>query len=156
MEERNYRNSIKHLKTLPLFWLWMPVVYSLVLAIGYAVLDNILPNDLGSVYAGVAFLMLYTLVITPTMSILYCKKLRKMGWTKYLCCIYNAFMIGIYIVLGVLIGIIETYPLTLLDVVESLTTFPCLSVFIPALICGLVTLIVYDVKRRKTDAGSLS
>ena len=156
MEERNYRKSIKHLKTLPLFWLWMPVVYSLVLAIGYAVLDNILPNDLGSVYAGVAFLMLYTLVITPTMSILYCKKLRKMGWTKYLCCIYNAFMIGIYLVLGVLIGIIENRPLTLLDVVKSLTTFPCLSVLIPALICGLVTLIVYDVKRRKTEDGSLS
>ena len=156
MEERNYRKSIKHLKTLPLFWLWMPVVYSLVLAIGYAVLDNILPNDLGSVYAGVALLMLYTLVITPTMSILYCKKLRKMGWTKYLCCIYNAFMIGIYLVLGMLIGIIENRPLTLLDVVKSLTTFPCLSVFIPALICGLLTLLRYDEKNRKTKDNSPS
>ena len=156
MEERNYRKSIKHLKTLPLYWLWMPIIHFLLLFLCYCAVGISLPDDLGSVKALLLLHIIYTFAISPIMSILYCKKLRKMGWTKYLCCIYNAFMIGIYLVLGMLIGIIENRPLTLLDVVKSLTTFPCLSVFIPALICGLVTLIVYDVKRRKTEDGSLS
>ena len=161
MEERNYRKSIKHLKKLPLFWLWMPIIHFLLLFLCYCAVGISLPDDLGSVKALLLLHIIYTFAISPIMSILYCKKIREMGWTKYLCCIYNAVMMGTYFTMYLVFrnidkGFIETLSKLIETIVLSVKELPYYSVFIPALICGLVTLIVYDVKRRKTDAGSLS
>ena len=158
MEERNYRKSIKHLKTLPLFWLWMPIIYCLLLSFGYIALDIILPDEMGSAVVGLIFVTFYATVVAPLMSISYCKRIRNMGWTKYLCCIYNAIMMGSYFTIYWIpthyFGreLAEIIFWTMVSMVSSVSLF----VLLPALICGLITLIVYDVKRRKTDAGSLS
>ena len=159
MEERNYRNSIKHLKKLPLYWLWMPIIYCLVLASGLISLETCLPDDLGVAGLGLILILFYALVLAPIMSFFYCKKLREMSWTKYLCCIYNAVMIGMYFAVFLIVTR-NYYNIGLISIINLLVEvtyeFSFLIVFIPALICGLITLIVYDVKKRKTEDNSLS
>ena len=161
MEERNYRKSIKHLKTLPLFWLWMPIIHFLLLFLCYCAVGISLPDDLGSVKALLLLHIIYTFAISPIMSILYCKKIREMGWTKYLCCIYNAVMMGTYFTMYLVFrnidkGFIETLSKLIETIVLSVKELPYYSVFIPALICGLITLITYDKKNRKTKDNSPS
>ena len=161
MEERNYRKSIKHLKTLPLYWLWMPIIHFLLLFLCYCAVGISLPDDLGSVKALLLLHIIYTFAISPIMSILYCKKIREMGWTKYLCCIYNAVMMGTYFTMYLVFrnidkGFIETLSKLIETIVLSVKELPYYSVFIPALICGLITLITYDKKNRKTEDNSLS
>ena len=162
MKGRNYRKGLKPLKKLPLFWLWMPVVYCLLLLSCYLAFGYSLPNDLGSIVALLHFHYFYTFIVAPIMSILYCRIIGNMGWIKYLCCIYNAVIMGSYFTIYLVFrniskGYIETLSELIETIVLSVKEMPYFSVFIPALICGLITLIVYDVtkivygaKKRKT------
>ena len=84
-----------------------------------------------------------------------------MGWTKYLCCIYNAVMMGTYFTMYLVFrnidkGFIETLSKLIETIVLSVKELPYYSVFIPALICGLITLITYDKKNRKAEENFLS
>lgn len=133
------------MKTPKLFWLWKPIVNCLLLTLGYFVVQLLLSSfagDWGALGFVLKFLALYSIIIAPLMSIVYCRKIRTMGWTKYLCCLYNAIMIGMYVVI-----IYSPTKVSILEYLITLITFiPWNSVFLPSLLCGLVTLIVYDVK----------
>lgn len=161
MEERNYRKSIKHLKKLPLYWLWMPIVYCLLLSFGCIAIINILPKGLESVFVFLVFLAFYTLALIPVMSISYCKRICKMRWKKYLCCIYNAFVTGLCIAPCLVVeminkGQIETTSYLFEIIIEYIRSPFFLCSFILALICGLLTLLRYDEKNRKTKDNSPS
>ena len=134
-----------------LAWLWLPIVNSLLLILGFWGYWNTATDDGGAIYGLILLNVFYALVAVPTMSIFYCKNIREMGWAKYLCCIYNAVAIGIHK------QIYEWDAESLTEIFENSSQLSyVISVFIPALICGLITLIVYDVKKRKTEDNSLS
>ena len=134
----------------------MPIVHCIILMLGFAALYAPFMDNLWYLPFGIIFIAVYALVLSPIMSISYCKNLCDMGWKKYLCCIYNAIMTGMYISIGAVLGILETTRcLTLKLILLSLFAFPSFTVFISALLCGLITLRVYDVKKRKTEDGSL-
>ena len=149
----------------------MPIINWLLLSFGLPVVDYISGNDWGAIGLFLAFFGFCSLVAAPVMSILYCRRIRTLGWPKYLCCIYNAVAMGLYSMAycidkyvggGDYLGSSEIESVTEIfkATINPLTFLP---VFIPALICGLITLIVYDVtkivygaKKRKTEDGSLS
>ena len=147
-------------KKLYLYWLWMPIIHCLLLSVNLIFLVVTMPDDWGMVYLGLLVELLYALMLGPVMSILYCKRIHTMRWTKYICCIYNAYMTGMYF--AVFLIVTKNYYNRglkfIIDLIVEVTNeFPFLSAFIPALICGLITLIVYDVtkivygaKKRKT------
>ena len=134
-----------------LAWLWLPIVNSLLLILGFWGYWNTAPDNGGAIYGLILLIVFYVLVAVPTMSIFYCKNIREMGWAKYLCCIYNAVAIGIHK------QIYEWDAESLTEIFEnSLQLSYVISMFISALICGLITLIDYDVTKRKTEDNSLS
>ena len=125
-----------------MYWLWMPIVHLVLLVLGYFIVDILLEpfgNDLGNIVFAVAFLAFYVLVAVPRMSILYSKKIRTIGWKKYLCVIYNALVMGMYMPICYM-------PLSLKNFAYALISFPSLIVSVSALLCGIITLIV---KREK-------
>ena len=157
MEERNYRKGLKPLKKLPLFWLWMPIIHCLMLSLGVIVLET--KGDPSDIMLGLIFVLFYAFVAAPITSIWYCKRIHTMGWTKYICCIYNAVMTGMYF--AVFLIVTKNYYNRglkfILDLLIRVTDeFSFLSVFIPALICGLITLITYDKKNLKAEDTSLN
>ena len=148
-------------KKLHLYWLWMPVVYLILLTLGFFIFFvPFIDKGTNWKYLGVGVISvsIYALVLSPIMSISYCKNIRNMGWKKYLCCIYNAIMMGGYSTVYWITKLhldrelIEIIFLTVSSIVSSLSLF----VSIPALICGLITLITYDKKNRKAEDNSLS
>ena len=125
------------------FWLWVPIVYCLLLSLGYLAVNVLMSShkgNLGSVIYALLFVLFYGLVVVPIMSILYCKKIRTLSWKKYLCCLYNAIMTGMYFTICML-------PMGLKSVMYSVLSIPWLSVFFSSLFCGVITLIVYDLKK---------
>ena len=148
-------------KKLYLYWLWMPIVYLILLTLGFFIFFVPFIGKSANweyLWVGFIFVSIYALVLSPIMSISYCKNIRDMGWKKYLCCLYNAFMMGSYFTIYWIPThyfdreLVEIIFLTVASIVSSLSLF----VSIPALLCGLATLIVYDVKKRKTEDNSLS
>ena len=145
-------------KKLHLYWLWMPIVHCIILMLGFAALYAPFMDNLWYLPFGIIFIAVYALVLSPIMSISYCKNIRDMGWKKYLCCIYNAIMMGGYSTVYWIPThhfdreLVEIIFLTVASIVSSLSLF----VSIPALICGLITLITYDKKNRKAEDTSLN
>lgn len=137
-------------KTPKLFWLWKPIVNCLLLTLGYFVVQLLLRpfrGEWGALGFVLIFLALYSIIIAPLMSIVYCKRICAMGWTKYLCCIYNSIMIGMYYTVCLVPSNLEHIQ----HIMTSVLSIPWLSVFFSSLICGLITLIVHDVKRNNVS-----
>ena len=137
-----WRKDSRNKKTLNMYWLWMPIVHLVLLVLGYFIVDILMEpfgNDLGIIVFAVAFLVFYVLVAVPLMSILYSKKIRTIGWKKYLCVIYNALVMGMYMPICYM-------PLSLKSFAYALISFPSLIVSVSALLCGIITLIVNDVR----------
>lgn len=149
-------------KKINLYWLWMPVVHCVILILGYSICYfyvGSLGGDLANILYDLLFVMLYSLVVAPLMAVFYCMKLHRMGlgWTKYLCCAYNSVMMGLYFVVGMIL--FTNCPINLKYVWFTLISFPGLSVIISGLMCGVVTLVICDVKsalssrnNRKSDS----
>ena len=145
-----------------LYCLCMPIINWLLLSFGLPVVDYISGNDWGAIGLFLAFFGFCSLVAAPVMSILYCRRIRTLGWPKYLCCIDNAVAMGLYsraycrdkyVGGGDYLGSSNIESLT--EMFENSIAPPIfLPVFIPALICGLATF--YDVTKRKTEDASLS
>jgi len=133
-----------------LYWLWMPVIHCVILVLGHFFIFFLLmdPNnhDWGGIVQNALVIVFYALVVTPLLAVLYCKKINGMGWgwTKYLCCLYNSLMMGMYFV--VITIPFNNLPINLNYLMTVLISVPGLSIIIPSLICGIVTLVIYDVK----------
>lgn len=128
-------------------WLWLPIVYCLLLLSGYwiaLVLLSPYKGDWGLLIYTLLFLLIYGLVAAPIMSIIYCRRIRTMGWKKYLCCVYNAIITAMYFT-------ICTFPIDFKGVIYSVLSIPWLSVFFSSLLCGVITLIVYDLKKDSVE-----
>ena len=142
-------------KTPKLFWLWMPIVNCMLLVLGYSVFYILMDpyrRELGAVVFALLFILFYAVIVVPLMSVFYCKKICKMGRAKYLCCLYNAVMMGMYITLCLL----PFNSFNLRFIMNSVLSIPWLSVFISSLICAMITLIVYEVKayhRKRNNAS---
>ena len=136
-----------------LYWLWMPIIHWILLTLGFQVFYIPLMEDLGYLPFAIIFVLIYAFVVSPIISISYCKRIRDLGWVKYICCVYNALIIGTY---GAVFFITSKDNTVFESIIHSLRFFPCFAVAISSLICGLTTLIVYDVKKRKTEDNSLS
>ncbi len=124
-------------------WLWLPIVYCLLLLSGYwiaLVLLSPYKGDWGLLIYTLLFLLIYGFVAAPIMSIIYCRKIHTMGWKKYLCCVYNAFMMSLYYIICML-------PSNFIKVFHSMLSIPWLSLFFPSLLCGMITLVICDLKK---------
>ena len=141
-------------KKLRLYWLWMPVIHFLLLFFCYYAVINSIGSDLGNVVILLNLHVFFAFFVTPTTSVLYCRVIRRMDWKKYLCCIYNAVIMGLYYTINEIFIYIDND--RTIRIGWTFLSFPYLSVFIPALICGLITLITYDKKNRKAEDASLS
>ena len=139
-------------KRMNLYWLGMPIVHCVLLVVVhffvYFSLMEPYSHDWGGIVQSVLFIVFYALVVTPFMSVLYCKKIHGMGWTQYLCCLYNSVMMGLYFVVCTIP--FNNLPINLDYVMTAIMSFPALSVIIPSLICGVVTLVIYDVKSARS------
>ena len=101
-------------------------------------------GDWGLLIYTLLFLLIYGLVAAPIMSIIYCRRIRMMGRKKYLGCVYNAIITAMYF-------IICTFPIDFKGVIYSVLSIPWLSVFFSSLLCGVITLIVYDLKKDSVE-----
>lgn len=128
--------SVMKKKTPKLFWLWMPIVNCVLLMIGYLIL-LIIPNVPKLVVD--IFIWFYAIIMAPLMSIFYCKRICVMGLKKYLCCVFNAIMMGMYIVISKLLFNLDFLKFSVLS-------GPLFSVLFSGLICGIITLMIYDVR----------
>ena len=140
-------NSVMKNQLSNYFWLWMPIVYCLLLSSGYLIVNVLMRSqkeNLGSVIYALLFVLFYGLLAAPIMSIGYCKKIRKMSWRKYLCCVYNAIITAMYFT-------ICTFPIDFKGMIYSVLSIPWLSVFFSSLLCGVITLIVYDLKKDSVE-----
>ena len=127
------------------FWLWMPIVFCLLLSSGYFIVNALTDShkdNPGAVIYALLFVVFYGLIAAPVMSILYCKKIRNVGWRKYLCCLYNAVVTGMYFTICM-------FPQDFRGVVYSVLSIPSLVVFLSGLLCGGVTLMVFDLRKSK-------
>ena len=140
-------------KKLYLYWLWMPIIHWILLTLAFQVLYIPLMEDFGYLPLALLFIFICAVVVSPVISILYCKRIRDMGWIKYICCTYNAVIIGTY---GAIFFLTSKNDTVFESIIHSLSFFPCGSVSISSFICGLITLIIYDLKKRKTEDASLS
>ena len=136
-------------KRLSLYWFWMPIVHCLLLILGYFVFYALI-EPLGGDWGGLAYVLfffaLYMIVIAPLMAFFYCKKInaRGVGWKKYLYCLYNSVIMGMYYIVCTMP--FNNLPIDLKYVMAAVISAPGLAVLIPSLICGAVTLIVYDAR----------
>jgi len=144
-------------KTQSTYWLLMPVAHCVLLILGYLIfyvwVNSISDNDgWGGVVWAFLFFVAYAFNVSPIMSIIYCKKISTMDGKKYLCAIYNAVIMGLYYIIIVLI--MANYRIELKHIIQALISVQLLSVFISALLCGIITLICCDVKRKFTSTKS--
>ncbi len=128
-------------------WLWLPIVYCLLLSLGYLVVNVLMTphkDDLGAVIYALLFILVYGLIAAPIMSILYCRRTSTMGWKKYLCCVYNAFMMSLYYTICML-------PSNFISAFYSMLSIPWLSVFFVSLLSGVITLVICDLKKTSKE-----
>jgi len=157
VKTKNCKRMSTMKKTPKLFWLWMPIVNCTLLVLGYSIFYTLIMispyrRTLGAAVFSLLFILFYAVIVVPLMSVFYCKKICEMCWAKYLCCIYNALMIGVYFIIVVL-PINVSITSFLLSLVK---TIPWNSVVLSSLICGMITLIIYDVKayhRKRNNAS---
>lgn len=67
-----------------------------------------------------------------------------LGWTKYLCCVYNSVIMDMYFL--IVSTLFSSIPIDFEYVRQAMLGVEGLSVLIPSLICGVVTLTIYNVK----------
>ncbi len=143
-----------------MYWLWMPIVHCLSLALGIVLFYQWIKFfDIGSgmwpgVYELVLFMSFYSFIISPVISFLYAKRIRGMGWWKYPCVVYNAVLSGGYLFFTSL------PPSMVLDIMSCITDtdhsayfmigLSSNGVLITSFLCGIVTLVIYDVKRKRS------
>ena len=138
-------------KRLILYWLGMPVIYCLLLTLGYLCVYFILVDYVGADWGSLVYLIIlntfYALVVAPLMAFFYCKRIYTMGlgWTKYLCCVYNSVIMGMYFL--VVSMLFSSIPIDFEYVRQAMLGVQGLSVLIPSLICGTFTLIIFDIKK---------
>ena len=147
-------------KRINLYWLGMPILHCILLIVGFFFVYFFLmePNshDWGGIVWSLLFVIFYALVAAPLLAFFYCKKIHRMGmgWTKYLCSLYNSVMMGMYNVVCTMP--FNTYPINLKYIMTEVISVPGLSVVIPGFICGILTLVICDVRtargNRKSDA----
>lgn len=128
-------------------WLWLPIGYCLLLSLGYLVVNMLMSpykGNLGAVVYALLFILVYGLVAAPIMSIIYCRRICTMGWEKYLCCAYNAFMMSLYYTICM-------RPSNFVSVLHSMLSIPWLSVFFASLFCGAITLVICDTKKTSKE-----
>lgn len=143
------------------YWLWMPIVHCVLLALGLFILGLVLESlpvdgdNLGLLVCVVILEWFYILVVAPLMSISYCKKIRTMGRSKYLYCLYNAVMTGMYLTICSMPAILKSlkhgFIYVLLGVLSTVINFSFFTVFFSCLISGLITLKIYDVRKNKSS-----
>lgn len=138
------------------YWLWMPVVHCLSLALGIVLFYQwMLPG----VWELMLFMGFYSLIVSPVISFFYAKRIRGMGWWKYLCVVYNAVLSGGYLFAAGLspdLGLSADFVLAMMSYITatdhlSYFVLGLLSngVLITSLLCGIITLVIYDVKRKR-------
>ena len=147
-------------KRVNLYWLVMPILHCILLIVGYFGVFFFLmdPNnhDWGGIVWSLLFVIFYALVVAPLLAFFYCKKIHRMGlgWTKYLCSLYNSVMMGMYYVVCTIPY--NNYPINLKYIMTEVISVPGLSVVIPGFICGVLTLLICDARtargNRKSDA----
>ena len=129
------------------YWLIMPIVHCMLLSAGYCVV-NVLINtqhgNWGVLPYALLFIVFYSIVVSPFLSIIYCKKICVMSGIKYLCCFYNATMMGMYYTLCI-------FPSDVKGFISSIMSIPWISTFLSGLVSGVITLIIYDVKKDKEN-----
>ena len=128
-------------------WLWLPIVYCLLLSSGYMVVNVLMSphkSNLGTVIYALLFILVYGLIAAPVMSIIYCRRIRTMGKKKYFCCVYNAFMMSWYFTICM-------HPSNFISVLHSMLSIPWISVFFASLFCGVITLVICDLKKTSKE-----
>ena len=142
---RQFLRIIMKNKRIGFYWLIMPIVHCMLLSAGYYAVNVLMKSQRGNwgalLYA-LLFIAFYSIVISPILSIIYCKKLYLMSWGKYLCCFYNATMMGMYYTLCI-------FPADIKGFISSVMSIPWISMFLSSLVSGLITLIIHDVKKQK-------
>lgn len=137
-------------KRLILYGLGMPVIHCLLLTLGYLCVYFILVDYVGADWGSLVYLIIlnifYALAVSPLMAFFYCKKIHTMGlgWTKYLCCVYNSVIMDMYFL--IVSTLFSSIPIDFEYVRQAMLGVEGLSVLIPSLICGVVTLTIYNVK----------
>ena len=136
-------------------------MHCVLLALGLFILGLVLDSlpvdgdNLGLVVYVVILELFYILVVAPLMSISYCKKIRTMGRSKYLYCLYNAVMTGMYFMIyhmpAHLKSLKHGFIYVLLSVLSTVIHFSFFTVFFSCLISGLITLKIYDVRKNKSS-----
>lgn len=146
---------------IPFYWFWMPLIHYAVFVLGYlhtyyAVVD-LYGKDYGSMVILLCLLVTYDVVLTPLLTIMYCRKIHKMGigWAKYLLCIYNAGIMCTFFALCNL-ATLDTIQWSLSKIVfYSVVSIEGIPVLISGLVCGFATLIICDIraalKKRKEN-----
>lgn len=127
-------------------WALRPIGNSLLLVLGYIVFctwTGVTDTDWELVY-GIGFLILYALAV-PVMTIFYCRGIRGLGWKKYLYCLYNAAILGLYYTVATIP--FNTMPLNFQYLTTTVVSLPGLTAIISALVFGLITLFVFDVRK---------
>ena len=128
-------------------WAWRPICNCLVLVLGYIVFNTwIAVSDTGwGLVYGIGFLILYVLAV-PVMTVFYCRSIRGSGRKKYLYCLYNAAVLGLYYTVATIP--FNTLPLNFQYLTMTVTSFQGLTAILSALVFGLITLFIFDMKKR--------
>ncbi len=128
-------------------WALRPIGNSLLLVLGYIVFNTwmaVSDTGWGLVY-GIGFLILYVLTV-PVMTVFYCRGIRGLGWKKYLYCLYNAAILGLYYTVATIP--FNTLPLNFQYLTTTVVSLPGLTAILSALVFGLITLFIFDVRKR--------
>ena len=138
-----------------LLWVWRPLGNCLLLVLGFMaayVWTAMEGSDWGGLVYALGFVMLYDLILIPLMTVFYCRRIGYMGWPKYLCCLYNAVVLGLYFTVGTIP--FNTEPVDLQYIAETAGSALGLSAMVSALLCGVATLVAGDVKRSAREKKS--
>ena len=134
----------------PFYWLWMPIVHYAVFIVGYLHIYfgvvELYGKDWGSMVIMLCLIVMYGFVLTPLLTVAYCKRIHMMGigWAKYLLCVYNAVIMSTYNVLCNVVLLDGRLDLRFL--LASVFSINGIPVLITGLVSGLVTLIVCDIR----------